>query len=487
MRPEFVPCPHDDTKIAEYREALTKVGIAIVTTAEALDSACRHVTGEHACVTSDVIAAYPQVVNMIAHGGFEDSSGRVMLVLPPDREAFRIVRDAISDSHTSIVGLAPNYIEFDLMRAIEETADRLGMPLGSRSTLTLPKWYTIVPSCGKRLPRALERVVFKPDGSIDETIVGKGHFSQGLSTKFEHAVIDIPDPATIGLPGPCFLDAYLSPKASVAEIKPGLARVDADRCWMDQKPHKHVWKKFWAFVPDHSERGYCALLKGERCVEEIRYVATGKRTAKGAEKGACGATRNVKVLNKSRAVLEPRPPKGWKLYAGLKPERDHVHLWNEEDVRWPGSKFFDIDFYFCPLCGAEAWPNDAKPSASVYRWAYGPAVDKIVKSMKFPKELRSAFTSGGDHFGVREGGREISERIQKLVDKIEREFLKEIRAFNEAVGKVKNRWSAKTPLSVLLDVSEQVAKEHGRRWKAPGWVLAEERGHVDDEEDDEDS
>lgn len=486
MRPEFIPCPHDDEKVAEYRNALMKVGVGIVTTAEALDDACRHVTDKHACITSDVVAAYPHVVNMIAHGGFEDSSGRVMLVLPPDRESFKIVRDAIADSHTSITGLASEYIGLDLVRAIEKTADRLGFSLGARSTLTLPRWYTIFPSSGlHEVGHKVDRKIFDRRGNVVGVISGKGgHFShEAARRKFKHAVIDIRDPESIGLPGPCYLDVYASSNASVAEIKPGFARVSADRCWMDPKPHEHAWKSFWAFVPDYSEKGYCALLEGERCTREVLYKPLGKRSADGVPKATCSATRKVRVLKKSKAILEPQPPREWRLYAGLEVKRDHVHLWSYERVRWKGASVFDIRYYSCTLCDAEVWPKEVEASTLVYRCSYGPAVDRIAKSMRFPKEIRTAFVR---KFGSYVGDQKVVDQYQALLAKVERELSDEIRAFNEAAVKVKGRWSAKTPLSVFLDLSEQIAKEHGRRWKAPSWLRAAEQdpgeGGVDDED-----
>lgn len=501
MRPEFLPLSPDDAEIAAYRDALLKVGVGVETTAEALENACRHVTAENACILSDVIAAYPQAINMVVHGGFEDAHGRTLLVLPRDRTAFRIVRDALADSHTSIPGFAPEYVETSLVQAIEETADRLGMPLGPRSTLSLPGWYTIFPSSGDDAHgrRRELRPSFDKNGMVVEEVSdGGGHISSRVSKSAEHAAIDIPDPASMGLPGPCFLTAYMTDKTSTAEIKPGLARVNCDRCYLEPLPHKHRWKSFWAYVPDYSEARQCALLTGERCTAKVEFAPSGQ-SRRGKQKketsGSCGATRNVKASRVSKAVLLPQPPADWRRYPGLEPQKGHVHLWHKQEVRWAGATVFQIESFYCPLCDAEAWPTEVRQDPLAYM-NYGPAVDKIVKTLRFPKEVRAAFAEDEHQRGayVAPGAWNRPEGIQKefkdLAAKVEKEFAKEIRAFKAQVEKLGDKQRRKAPLSVFLEISERVASAHKRRWKPPAWVVDVEIEAGDelpeDEEDAED-
>ncbi len=492
MRPEFLPLSPDDAEIAAYRDALLKVGVGVETTADALENACKHVTSESACILSDVIAAYPQAVNMIVHGGFEDARGRTLLVLPRDHTAFKIVRDALADSHTSIPGFAPKYVEASLIQALEETAERLGMPLGPRSTLSLPGWYTIFPSSGDDAQgrRREPRPTFDKTGKVVEEVSdGGGHISSRVSKDAEHAAIDIPDPASIGLPGPCFLTAYLTGKTSTAEIKPGLARVDCDRCCLEPLPHKHHWKPFWAYVPDYSEARQCALLTGERCTAKIEFAPSGQ-SRRGKQKkesgGSCGATRKVKASRVSKAVLLPQPPADWRHYPGLEPQKGHVHLWHKQEVRWAGASIFRLESFYCPLCDAEVWPVEVHPDPMAYM-NYGPAVDKIAKSLRFPKEVRTAFAEDEGQRGayVAPGAWNKPEGIQRefkdLTAKVEKELSKEIKAFKAEVEKLGDKQRRKAPLSVFLEISERVADAHKRRWKPPAWVVDVEIETGDDE------
>ena len=491
MRTEFLPLSANDAEIEAYREALLKAGVGIETTWKALENACRHVTHENACITSDVVAAYPQVVNMIVHGGFEDERGRVLLVLPRDRDVFRFVRDALADSHTAIAGFARRYVESGLIAAIEKTAERNGMPLGPRSTLTLPGWYTIFPSSGDNAKgrRREARPEFARDGAVADTLGGKGgHISGEVSKAHSHATIDIPDPASMGLPGPCHLDAYLTSKTSVAEIRHGLARVSADRCYLDPVPHAHKWKSFWAYVPDYSERRYCALLTGERCVVATKFKP--EKRGKPENGGACPETRNVRASSVSRAVLLPQPPADWKIYSGLEPQKGHVHLWHKEHVRWGGSGVFPVENYYCPLCDAESWPIAVHPDPVAYM-NYGPAVDELVKTIRFPKEVRSAFAEDSDQRGSygAPGAWDKPVGIQKQFktaeSKAEKKFGKEILDFKKEVAGLGEKQRRKAPLSVFLEISERVARKHKRRWKPPTWVVGVDLEIADEPDEDQ--
>jgi len=486
MRAEFIPLPQTDSEIAAYRDALVKVGVGIETTPEALEAACAHVTEDHACITSDVIAAHPQVVNMIVHGGFEDANGRVLLVLPRDREAFRFVRDALADSHTSIAGFAAKYVETDLIEAIEKAAEKNGMALGPRSTLTLPGWYTIFPTSGDdaRGRRHEARPVFDKDGKVVDNIGDRGgHISGVAPEQAENAVIDIPASSSMGLPSPCYLDAYLTGKTSMAEVRPGLARVYADRCYLEPLPHKHKWKPFWAYVPDYSERRYCAMLVGERCTARVGFKP-GKaklgKPGKGArdDTGTCPATHGVRAVDVSKAVLSPQPPVDWMVYGGLEPQKGHVHLWHKESVRWAGSGVFDLENLYCPLCDAEAWPTEVLPNPSAYM-NYGPAVDEVVRGVRFPKEIRSVFSPDAEQRGTYVGPGEwnrptgIQKQTKDLVAKTEKKFAKEIAAFKKEVAALGGK-RKKVPLSTFVEISARVASDHGRRWKAPSWIVDEQ-------------
>lgn len=485
MRSEFIPLSADHREVAAYRDAILKAGVGIETTAEALESACRRVTHEHACIMSDMVAAYPQVVNMIVHGGFEDERGRTLLVLPRDIDAFRIVRDTLADSQTSIAGFATRYVEVGLVAAIEATAAKLGMPLGPRSAITLPGWYTIFPTSGDDAKgrRREARPAFERSGAIAGSHGGKsGHVSGDVPKDRVHAIIDIPDPERMGLPGPCFLDAYLGDDTAVAEVKPGLARVYADRCYLERAPHEHRWKSFWVYVPDYSDRRWCALLTGERCMGSVTFTR-GKRGKQ--EKLSCPATRRVKASRVSLAVLEPQPPAGWKVRGGLEPQKGHAHLWHKEEVHWSGRSVFRTEFFYCPLCDAEAWPTsvDLEPTAYMN---YGPAIDQIAKSVRFPADVRSAFTEDPEQRGsymALGAWSETPTGIQKVfktaVAKAESKFSDEIKAFKEETKKLKR----KAHLSAFLEASESVAKAHGRRWKAPDWVVDAIEQDSDDEAD----